>query len=505
MFSRHLLILAGTLTVIGVLLFIYKWLFLGYPLLATSKTDLWQVEAKLSITAGNNPVKAAIAIPRNNARFILVDENFVTRGFGLTTRVTEGTRLATWSKRRAPGKHTFYYRSAVRKITPTINRLKVPPPADKPVYTDSQKQAADALLRELREKSADADSLTRNLLKGAKYDLADENLRLLIPRGLSLSKTLEAICDFLNYAGIAARTVHGIPLTKDTADIKIYHWLEIYDDTWKAYDFSTLDYLSDDYFAWWRGKRELVELKNAKLEHISIAVTRSEEIAMKSALLASAEKTPLLQSFSLFNLPLDTQHVYRVVLMIPIGALLLVVLRNVVGVKTFGTFMPILIALAFRETQLLWGIVLFMVIVGIGLSIRFYLDNLKLLLVPRLASVLTIVILLMLLISVVSNKMGIERGLSVALFPMVILSMTIERMSIVWEERGPYEAMQQGLGSLLVAALAYLLMTGEFLQHLIVTFPELLLVVLAAMLLLGRYSGYRLLELYRFKAFYKNV
>ncbi|MGD8547058.1 MAG: 7TM domain-containing protein, partial [Thiohalophilus sp.] len=207
----------------------------------------------------------------------------------------------------------------------------------------------------------------------------------------------------------------------------------------------------------------------------------------------------------LTSLPLDTQHVYRIILMIPIGALLLVVLRNVIGVKTFGTFMPILIALAFRETQLLWGIIFFTVIVGIGLSIRFYLENLKLLLVPRLASVLTIVILLMMVISVLSNKIEIERGLSVALFPMVILAMTIERMSIVWEERGAYEAIQQGLGSLLVAALAYLLITNSILIHIIFTFPELLLIVLATMLLLGRYTGYRLFELIRFKAFYKNV
>jgi len=39
-----------------------------------------------------------------------------------------------------------------------------------------------------------------------------------------------------------------------------------------------------------------------------------------------------------------------------------------------------------------------------------------------------------------------------------------------------------------------------WLEHLIFTFPELLLVVLALVLLAGRYTGYRLLELSRFKA-----
>jgi hypothetical protein len=187
-------------------------------------------------------------------------------------------------------------------------------------------------------------------------------------------------------------------------------------------------------------------------------------------------------------------------LMVPFGALLVVLLRNLVGIRTFGTFMPVLIALAFRETELLWGVVLFSAVVAAGLALRFWLEHLKLLLVPRLAAVLTLVILLMLLVSMASYRLGFDRGLSIALFPMVILAMTIERMSIVWEEHGPQDALTQGLGSLLVAALAFLLMTQRQLQHLVGIFPEILLLVLAATLLLGRYTGYRLSELWRFRS-----
>ena len=106
----------------------------------------------------------------------------------------------------------------------------------------------------------------------------------------------------------------------------------------------------------------------------------------------------------------------------------------------------------------------------------------------------------MALMSILTHRMGLERGLSVALFPMVILTMTIERMSIVWEERGPNEAIKQGLGSLAAAAVAYLVMHHRLVQHLFFVFPELLLVLLAATVLLGRYSGYRLVELWRFNS-----
>jgi hypothetical protein len=87
----------------------------------------------------------------------------------------------------------------------------------------------------------------------------------------------------------------------------------------------------------------------------------------------------------------------------------------------------------------------------------------------------------------------------VALFPIVILTIAIERVSILWEEVGPREALHQSLGTLLVAAVAYLVMGLDVVEYLVFVFPELLLVVLAGILVLGRYTGYRLLELRRFR------
>ena len=162
--------------------------------------------------------------------------------------------------------------------------------------------------------------------------------------------------------------------------------------------------------------------------------------------------------------------------------------------------MPVLIALAFRETHVIWGIVLFTLIVSFGLLARFYLDELRLLLVPRLASILTVVIILMIVISILSQNLGLESGLSVALFPMVILTMTIERMCITWDERGAHEAIKSGVGSLVAAVIAFGAMNYAPMQYLMFAFPELLLVLLAIILWFGQYRGYRFLELFRFNA-----
>ena len=101
--------------------------------------------------------------------------------------------------------------------------------------------------------------------------------------------------------------------------------------------------------------------------------------------------------------------------------------------------------------------------------------------------------------SVASHKLEMDKALAVTFFPMVILAWTIERMSILWEEEGPREVLVQGGGSLLVAVFAYLVMTNDLLEHLTFNFPELLLGVLGIIMLMGQYTGFRLLEFRRFR------
>ena len=90
--------------------------------------------------------------------------------------------------------------------------------------------------------------------------------------------------------------------------------------------------------------------------------------------------------------------------------------------------------------------------------------------------------------------------MTITFFPMIIIAWTIERMSILWEEEGPVEVLAQGGGSLLVAVIAYLLMQSALLKHLTFNFPELNLVLLALILAMGQYTGYKLTELRRFRA-----
>jgi len=74
-------------------------------------------------------------------------------------------------------------------------------------------------------------------------------------------------------------------------------------------------------------------------------------------------------------------------------------------------------------------------------------------------------------------------------------------MSLIWEEEGKRSALMQVAGSVFVAVVAYLVMRVPQIQYSAQYFPELLLIILAAILLIGRYTGYRLSELHRFRNF----
>ena len=246
------------------------------------------------------------------------------------------------------------------------------------------------------------------------------------------------------------------------------------------------------FLLWSKHDESILEITGGSGGELSLATMTGKRLAKSAAIQHGKFSKHLLVDFSIYSLPLAHQNTFKLLLMIPLGALIVVILRNIVGLQTAGTFMPILIAMVFLQVNLLAGLTLFILLRG-------YLSHLNLLLVPRISAVLVFVIIIYVAISVISIKLDIEAGLRVTFFPMIIISWTIERMSVLWEEEGPRDVFVKGGGTLLSASLIYLVMQNKYVAHLTFTFPEILLVVLAVIILIGSYTGYRLSELRRFE------
>lgn len=500
----HVRLLALVLAVLGLWLAAYKVINLGLPLTPADKTEVWSVEARIEFNSAPGSVKLDFPILNQPPGFVIIDEDFISNNYGLATEMEGGNRVARWAVRRARGRQILYYRAVLYQDSKSDNSQGGPKPAFPPTpdYPEPYKSAVFSLLEEVRDESADIESFTQQLLTRLNAAEPDENAAVLI-KGLNTpGEQVANMVKILAGANIPARVVYGLQLQDGMRHGNLEPWLQVHNERrWLTFNpFTGATGLPEDVVLWRMGTGPQARLTGGRNLSVEFSVARNLRELVDISRQRAELKGSRIMDFSLYSLPVQAQNVYRVLLTIPLGALVVVFMRTFVGVKTFGTFMPILIALAFRETEWLWGMLLFTIIVALGLGLRFYLEQLKLLLVPRLSSVLIIVVLLMAGISVLGHKLGVELGLSVALFPMVILAMTIERMSLVWEESGASEALKQGGGSLLVASLGYLVMSSETLNYQIFVFPELLLVMLAACLLAGRYTGYRLLEYWRFRA-----
>ncbi len=499
---RHLYLLSATLAVVGISVGVIRVAELGFPMVPGATSPLWTVEARIQFerfTPGT--AKAMLAIPADPLGYEVLTENFISRGYGVSVSDEDGDRIALWAIRRTEGEQSLYYR--MRVFRKDDRETGVPPPPFPPVpeLEEPFASAMDAIIEDVRRHSADVETFTATLLQTIASASPDDNVRLFIGHEPDPFRAAEAARTLLSGARIPARVLQVIDLPNEARRVELEPWIAVHNGRrWLFFNPATgIKELPRSLFIWrWSGDPIARVLGGAK-ESVEFRVSPSVQDALSLAQQQAASRDSRLAQFSLLDLPLQTRQVYAVVLLIPIGALVIVLMRNVVGVRTFGTFLPVLVALAFRETQLVAGIFMFSTLVALGLALRLYLEKLHLLLVPRLAAVLTMVVLLMAALSVLSHRLGLETGLSVALFPMVILTMTIERMSVVWEERGPRDAIIDGLGSLLVATIAYGVMSVSLIQHLVFVFPETLLVVLAVILLLGSYTGYRLTEIRRFR------
>ena len=213
-----------------------------------------------------------------------------------------------------------------------------------------------------------------------------------------------------------------------------------------------------------------------------------------------ASKNLFWSTVSLHRFPLSIQSIFFGLLLIPFGTVILSLMRVVVGVETFGIFTPILLTLFFLETSLTFGLTFFILVVLLGLSQRALLDRFYLLAVPRLSVLLALVILMYTAFALFMDNFGLlSSGRdSLNYFPIVIITVFIERFSIYFIEEGAINTLKTTLGTFVVSILCYFLLSITWLKALLFNNPELILLAIGFNLILGSYKGYRFLEFIRF-------
>ncbi|MBD3238613.1 MAG: hypothetical protein GF332_03170 [Candidatus Moranbacteria bacterium] len=194
----------------------------------------------------------------------------------------------------------------------------------------------------------------------------------------------------------------------------------------------------------------------------------------------------------------------ELMLLFPIIATLMVIARQVIGIKAFGIYTPSIVAIALLFTGLKYGVFLFVVILVIGTATRLILKQFRLLYLPRVAimiSIVSITILFVLVLGGYFNRTGLA---SVSIFPLLILITIMEKFIAVQAEKGAKTAIFLSLETLFLSIMAYFIVGIEQLKELMLDYPWLILIIIVINAALGKWTGLRFLEYVRFREIIKQ-
>ncbi len=222
-----------------------------------------------------------------------------------------------------------------------------------------------------------------------------------------------------------------------------------------------------------------------------LETTPEHRIAVTNALLTASES----------HIPLET---LKLVLILPFAATIVAIFRNVGGLRVYGVFGPAIMSIAFLSSGLIIGLILFTILLTTGIFSRRFIERMNLMVVPRLALLLTVCCIVMAGAISIGMKMDNYYLAKITIFPLVIMSAIIENFTRTEMEKGLFDALKICLATVIVAVVCYLVVSLPTLQAAVMTHPELLIIVVGFNILLGRWKGLRLVEYFRFSAFKKG-
>jgi hypothetical protein len=213
--------------------------------------------------------------------------------------------------------------------------------------------------------------------------------------------------------------------------------------------------------------------------------------------------SPLITFFTSQGVPLST---VVLILMLPVIAAFIAFLRQVIGIKAFGIYTPLIITFAFLATNgLRYGIAIFAAVILTGMLMRFALKPFRLLYLPRVAIMVTVVALTILLMLTFGGSQQRTGLASVSIFPILIMILLVEKFVAVQIEKGDRAAIALTLETLAISVIGYFIASSQMFSSFLVAYPWIVLLTIPFNIFLGKWTGLRLSEYIRFKDVIKKL
>lgn len=250
--------------------------------------------------------------------------------------------------------------------------------------------------------------------------------------------------------------------------------------------------------------REQQELEKRKKED----VTQPEQPAQKDEIQQLFERREIkdinLSNFFAFavqhavavGVPSNTIFV---ILVLPLLAMLVAFVRHVVGLPTLGLYVPIALSITLVSTGVAAGMVLLVAILLAGMLSKTLLKRLKIMQLPKVALSMFVVALGIFATLTFAAQYGLLVVRQLSIFPILLLILLSERVVELQNDRTLKDTIVITFITCLLAVAGYWILTNSTIQNTVLLYPELVLLLIPANILIGRYFGLRLTEYYRFK------
>lgn len=242
-------------------------------------------------------------------------------------------------------------------------------------------------------------------------------------------------------------------------------------------------------------------------DYNQLTTTLSNRVIEYRIIDARSEKSNLfflshaITNFIAKGIPTNTIYL---VLAFPFILFVITFARQVFGIPIFGVYAPSVIALSLLILGIYFGLGAIIIVVAVSYLLRTILNKFKLLYIPKTSLVLAAIGLSFLGMIWFLSYYRVSLAISLAIFPMLVMSTISEKFLSAQSEEGLKGALSGVLTTIIIAIAAYYLVVWATFTNLIMSWPELVIAPLIGLIILGRFTGLRLSEYFRFRSLFKE-
>ena len=473
--------------------------------------QVWQINMAVTVNYSQEKSNLRIAVPLDSSHIRIISQSYEHPGFHLKrislkqknqkeiiaepTQTGELTFAAEYRLQISQSKRWQQWLETSGTLTPEMRQRYLEQSTD----AENINSAISNALTEIRSMADSQEELLNQTFKFVHQRIINDpnsqftNIERTAKarRGNPLAKA-HLMVNLCRENKIPSRLVTGI-VVSEMLDLHEHYWVEAnINDQWIAYD-PTSGYIADlpaNYFTLKIGSDLLAYLDDGTPLDIIID---SIQVPAASGMLGTGKKR-LFDILDFNRLPVNTQFLLATLFLLPFGALITTFFRQILGVQTYGTFTPALLAMSIIHAEWLTVIVVVLIVVAVGFGGRSILPE-KMSRTPRLSIILTIVAIGMGFSISILEYFQLNPDPTVILLPIIVLTNLVDRFYSTAEDKSFASAVYRLIWTFIVTAVCFFLFVIEPVQLLVLAYPEIHFFTLAAILLISGYKGKTLASL----------